>query len=294
MPSLNDHGKLAAVIIPFYVPILLISFMLVLRHGFRRESGWIFLFIFSIIRILGAALQIASQLVRPININLYIAAAILNAAGLSPLLLGTLGFVQTVAKKAFGENPVLTRGYRLLGAIGIVGFILSIVGGINASSTSQSQLNQSKTFRHVGSILFIVLYGLLIAVHIGCWLRASELTRARRTLLIAISSALPFLGIRVIYSVLSAYSGSLIPDAASSTTSSLSKFNITNGEWQIYLGMGLIMEYIVVLVYTVAGTKIPLHNDDDDFSPQKETTPPQAAYPGQGYSAPSWTGRAAV
>jgi hypothetical protein len=41
-------------------------------------------------------LQIASQLVRPININLYIAAAILNAAGLSPLLLGTLGFVQTV------------------------------------------------------------------------------------------------------------------------------------------------------------------------------------------------------
>jgi FtsH-binding integral membrane protein len=48
MPSLNDHGKLAAAIIPFYVPILLISFMLVLRHGFRRESGWIFLFIFSI------------------------------------------------------------------------------------------------------------------------------------------------------------------------------------------------------------------------------------------------------
>jgi len=48
MPSLDDHGKLAAAVIPFYLPILAISFMLVLRHGFRRESGWIFIFIFSI------------------------------------------------------------------------------------------------------------------------------------------------------------------------------------------------------------------------------------------------------
>lgn len=48
MPSLDAHGRLAAAIIPFYIPILAISFMLVLRHGFRRESGWIFLFIFSL------------------------------------------------------------------------------------------------------------------------------------------------------------------------------------------------------------------------------------------------------
>jgi hypothetical protein len=49
-----------------------------------------------LVRILGGVLQIAAQMVRPINSNLYISAAILEAAGLSPLLLATLGFVQTV------------------------------------------------------------------------------------------------------------------------------------------------------------------------------------------------------
>ena len=48
MPSLDDHGKLGAATIPFYVPILIISFVLILRHGFTRDSGWIFIFIFSI------------------------------------------------------------------------------------------------------------------------------------------------------------------------------------------------------------------------------------------------------
>jgi hypothetical protein len=41
-------------------------------------------------------LQVAAQLVRPVNTNLYLVAAILEAAGLSPLLLATLGFVQIV------------------------------------------------------------------------------------------------------------------------------------------------------------------------------------------------------
>jgi hypothetical protein len=48
MPSLDDHGKRGAATIPFYVPILVISFVLVLRHGFTRDSGWIFILIFSI------------------------------------------------------------------------------------------------------------------------------------------------------------------------------------------------------------------------------------------------------
>ena len=119
MPSLDDHGILASVTIPFYIPILAISLMLVIRHGFRRESGWIYVFIFSLgefeiklklnninnidtqfvdllARLLGAILQVSAQLVRPINTNLYLSAAILEAAGLSPLLLTTLGLVKTV------------------------------------------------------------------------------------------------------------------------------------------------------------------------------------------------------
>jgi hypothetical protein len=95
---------------------------------------------------------------------------------------------------------------------------------------------------------------------------------------------LPFLGVRVVYSILSAYSGSPISTPTSSTTGSLSKFNIVNGEWQIYLVMGLVMEYIVVLVYVIAGTLIP-RQEVDDFPSQKGPMELQAAHPEQGYSA---------
>jgi len=75
----------------------------------------------------------------------------------------------------------LTRGYRLLGLVGVVALILSIVGGINATSTKPSELSQSNTYRHVGSILFVLLYALLIVVHVACWFFASRLTKHRRT-----------------------------------------------------------------------------------------------------------------
>ena len=48
MPSLDDHGKLGAALIPFYVPILIASAIVVFRHGFGRNDGWVYLLIFSI------------------------------------------------------------------------------------------------------------------------------------------------------------------------------------------------------------------------------------------------------
>ena len=70
--------------------------------------------------------------------------------------------------------------------------------------------------------------------------------------------------------------------------------------------MGLLMEYIVVLVYIIAGVRIPRLEDDDGFDggnlvgvpPQKRyavqperTNDLQAAYPMQGYADQSWQGR---
>jgi hypothetical protein len=63
--------------------------------------------------------------------------------------------------------------------------------------------------------------------------------------------------------------------------------------------MGLIMEYIVVLIYTTAGMKIPLQDDHEDgedlltqkvFSLTEQPHSRQAVYPLQGYAAPTWTG----
>jgi len=59
----------------------------------------------------------------------------------------------------------------------------------------------------------------------------------RRVLLVGISCALPFLGFRMLYAT---------------------PLLILNGDRRIYL---VIMEYIVAVVYTTAGAKIPLQQD---------------------------------
>jgi hypothetical protein len=275
MPSLDAFGKLAAATIVFYVPILVITVTLVLRHGFKRDAGWIFLSIFSTIRILGGILLIAAQLTRPINISLYTGAYVLEAAGLSPLLLATLGFLRTIGKNSFSEGGRMTRIFRLLGTMATVALVLAIYAGTSSNGSGST----STTLRHVSSILFAVLYFFLVAVHVMCWLHVDTLMKHRRFLLIGISSALPFLGIRVLYSVLSSFSGSFVPSTTSTAKSnSLSKFNIATGDWRIHLVMGLIMEFVVVVIYTTVGAMTPLQNDYHSNSPGS----PSGNYPLQG------------
>ncbi|KAF7982887.1 hypothetical protein HWV62_25134 [Athelia sp. TMB] len=218
------------------------------------------------VRILGGALLVAAQLVRPLNLGLYIAASILQLAGLSPLLLATLGFVRTVVFSALQENAGLTRLFRLLYLLSIAAFVISIYGGSEATSDSPSTLKTSTTLRHVGSILFAVLYVLLVIVHGICWRMVDQLMMHRKTLLTSISMALPFLGVRMVYSILSTYSGSPIPGPITSE-SSLYKFNTSNGTWWIYLLMGLIMEYVAVCIYTFVGLRIPklAQRDEEDL-----------------------------
>jgi hypothetical protein len=45
---LDQRGKISIAEIVFYVPTLFLAFFLTLRHGFRREAGWIYLLIFSV------------------------------------------------------------------------------------------------------------------------------------------------------------------------------------------------------------------------------------------------------
>lgn len=72
---------------------------------------------------------------------------------------------------------------------------------------------------------------------------------------------------RVIYSVLSAFSPNIVFSSSSSAPTSpapnaLSKFNTVAGSWEIYLVMGLIMELIVVVIYCATGMLLPLGKED--------------------------------
>lgn len=47
MTNLNDFGRLALATAIFYIPIFITAIIIVFRHGFRKDLGWVFLVIFS-------------------------------------------------------------------------------------------------------------------------------------------------------------------------------------------------------------------------------------------------------
>jgi len=141
---------------------------------------------------------------------------------------------------------------------------------VNAGTAkTESALNSGDNIRHIGAILFAVLFGLVFLVHVFCWSNRSRILRHRRTLLAGISGALPFLAVRIAYSVLSAFAPATRSISADgqvtpvTSNSPLAKFNSSTGEWQVYLAMSVVPEFIVVVIYITVGTKIPLQNDTD-------------------------------
>jgi hypothetical protein len=78
-----------------YVPIFFLTLIIIFRHGFRRQLGWIYLVIFCIVRCAGAGFKIASEHDPSSTIDVEWS-AILQSVGLSPLLMASLGFLKRV------------------------------------------------------------------------------------------------------------------------------------------------------------------------------------------------------
>ena len=112
--GLDARGYIAIVEIVIYVPILFIGLALSFRHGFKRKAGWIMLVILSIsesfylwsesplltasqisVRIIGGITHILSEN-DPTNSTERTIYTITESAGLSPLLVASLGFLGTV------------------------------------------------------------------------------------------------------------------------------------------------------------------------------------------------------
>lgn len=117
--------------------------------------------------------------------------------------------------------------------------------------------------------------------------------RAASQLLIAISAALPFLAVRVLYSVLGAFAPlNFNPTARAAPSTGLARFSAISGDWWLFLIMDAVMEYIVVVIYIVAGTVLPL-SPEKDLAPARTTGSDEypmnrnpAYAPPQNYAAP--------
>ncbi|KAI8983410.1 hypothetical protein BD414DRAFT_490821 [Trametes punicea] len=262
---------------------MLLSF----RHGFSRKVGWISLVILAIIRIIGGVAHILSE-GNPSNVTERTIYGIMESAGTSPLLLATLGFLRTVTQFGLDESQLVSKGLRIAGLACVIGLVLAVIGGSNIGNASTQQgLNIGNTLRHVGAILFAVVYGATVVLTAYCWTNMSAILKYRKRLLTGITITLPFILVRVLYGVLSAFAplpykienGHLVPLPGS--TSGLTKFGITSPQWLIWLIMSVLAEYIAVSIYAVVGMLTPLSKDAPDY---------ESAIPRQGSAASSGQG----
>ena len=129
--------------------------------------------------------------------------------------------------------------FRLLQALITIGLILSVVGGTSSFSSDGSYT--PKTISKVAIILSIIAYAaeVLIAAHT---LLLSQAAHSEKAILFSVIAALPFIFVRLLYSVLS-------------VIAHVHTFSIINGSVAAFAIMAVAVEIIVISIYLFAGWK---------------------------------------
>lgn len=244
--GLSNRDGLAIAEIVIYSPLVVLSFALCVRHSFRVFVGWLFLFLFCSIRIVGPALQLAS-INNPKTIPFHTTPIELFAIGQVLLLYTTLGLLSRVAN---GVNKIRDTGVKglyiqLLRVPLIAGIILVIIGTVASASTWISTGSYPiDRLTKIGTIIIVAGFAVIVLVALAFVARRADAERADALLLDAIIASLPLILIRLIYSLMIAF----VDDAA---------FNPLDGNAAAQGLLAVAGEAIAVILYIIAGFRIP-------------------------------------
>jgi hypothetical protein len=244
--TLDFHNGVSIAEVVIYTPCLAVAILLSFRHGFRRNAGWLFLIVFCLARIIGPCMQLAT-ISQPTNVSLYTGSAILQNIGLSPLELAAIGLISRCLDSIHKSvnTFVDTRILKIIELLILVGLILGIVGGIDAGNTFETTgTYQPGTLNKAGTSLFIVSYLCIVLATVLTFFSISHAEEGEKRLLFAVAVSLPFLLVRLIFSIFSTFTKN-------------KNFNLLDGNVTVLLCVALIEELIVVLVFE--GVGLTLH-----------------------------------
>ncbi|KAG9238438.1 hypothetical protein BJ875DRAFT_367896 [Amylocarpus encephaloides] len=237
------HNGISVAEIVAYTPCLLIAILLCIRHGFRRSAGFYFLIIFSLARILGGSMQLAT-ISSPTSISLQTGSAILTGIGFSPLLLATLGLLSRLLDSINKSTKTLVTPLhmKLVETVITIALILGIAGGIEAGNnvSKPPYLFVPAKLTKVSIAIFIVCYAATVLAIIVTMFSLSAAEAGERRLFYSIAFALPFLAVRLVYSCLSTFTHA-------------KQFSLLTGNATILLCVALIEEFIVTVNYEIVG-----------------------------------------
>ncbi|KAL7915888.1 hypothetical protein GGI35DRAFT_485358 [Trichoderma velutinum] len=251
----------------YYVVALICSIFVSCRQGLSRSSGWIFLTIFSTMRVIGYSAQIAT--ITATSDTAETIATIAGFLGLSPLLLATLGLLSRVyfdlLKRPF--NFVFSLFItKIVQVPAVIALILCIVGATSANTPAD--ITNQDTVK-AGVVVYLVVFVLLILLMMGAYIaRCMTERRGESALLHVVALSLPLLLIRIINSLLLVFDTHFQNSAAEASTSAV----------LTALFMARIEEMIVVLLYLYAGlTQKVVPEKEDGERSNKEKVAYRAA-----------------
>ena len=133
------------------------------------------------------------------------------------------------------------RIFRLLFVPSVVALILAIVGGVDQFSSKPSDQSTGKTLTRAAIIIFVIVFIIQSGIAVLSFFNYRVISHGETRLLIAIACSIPFLAVRLLYSLLSVF-------VTSSKT-----FSLTEGSVIVEGFMAVFEEFMVVILYLSAG-----------------------------------------
>lgn len=128
-----------------------------------------------------------------------------------------------------------------------VGLILCIVAATSANNVADIA---SQTTLHIGIILFLAAFTILVLLTVSAAFARRSAGRGETVLIVAVACSLPFILVRLLYAVVATFGHD-------------SSFNIVTGSVTISLVMAVLEEMVVVAIYTITGLKLDVVPKDD-------------------------------
>jgi hypothetical protein len=125
----------------------------------------------------------------------------------------------------------------------LIALILCIIGGTDTADGNPADLSGAQTKIKVGVIIFLCIYILLFLLVVLTYKDAGKAPSGEKRIYWAVVCALPWLAVRVIYSILAAFTNN-------------PEFSVTGDYPFVQLFMATAEEFVVVCLYTLAGLTV--------------------------------------
>lgn len=147
--------------------------------------------------------------------------------------------VNIVSKRATAHSR-RSRILQLTAIPTMIALALAIIGGIDEADADASDISDGKKYMKIAVLLFTAIYILLSTLTIITMKDVGNAPRGEKHIYFAVVGALPLLAVRILYSILAAFSNNR-------------NFSIFDGEPLIQLFMATVEEFVIVCFYTLVG-----------------------------------------